>query len=87
MHQGCVGGNVAVQEGHIRAPKARTASVTRSAYLLLLSDSRPPGDRATTLGDGESVAGFDGLKHGALPQPSPTEVGLGVVEGFGVDTG
>ena len=87
MHQGCVGGNVAVQEGHIHAPKARTTSGTRTAYLLLFTDGRPPGDWATTLGDGKSVAGFDGLKHAALPRPSPTEMSLGVVEGFGVDAG
>jgi hypothetical protein len=43
MHQGCVGGNVAVQEGHIRAPKARTASVTRSACLLLSPMAGPQG--------------------------------------------
>jgi hypothetical protein len=67
MHQGCIGGNVAVQEGHTRAPRARTTSVTRSAYLLMLSDGRTPGDSATTLEDGESVAGFDDLKHGAPP--------------------
>jgi hypothetical protein len=42
-------------------------SVTRSAYLLMLSDGRTPGDSATTLEDGESVAGFDDLKHGAPP--------------------
>ena len=40
---------------------ARTASGTRSAYLLLFTDSRAPGDWATALGDGESVAGFDDL--------------------------
>jgi hypothetical protein len=33
--------------------------------LLLFTDSRAPGDWATALGDGESVAGFDDLKHGA----------------------